>query len=285
MKIKLQNIHELSEENNSFEKFASKKRKLSGKQNLNKLVSSDESENMFTSSDLEALRARGDINGLISIIKTGKEASVYLGKNEEGYLAVKIYTDLRVRSFRKDSLYRQGRFEGNMRTRKAIEQGSEFGLDAHQILWVNEEFRQMKFLYDKGIPVPRPIANSGLVILMQLIGNEDNAAERLSDLDLEKQEAEEAFEQSLTILKNLIAAGRVHGDFSSYNILWHEEKAILIDFPQVTEIRSNPHAKELLRRDIASVFKSFKKYKPDADEEKIFKNLLHIAHRNGHDFV
>ncbi|MBL0107368.1 MAG: hypothetical protein IPP52_08790 [Ignavibacteria bacterium] len=59
---------------------------------------------------------------------------------------------------------------------------------------------------------------------------------------------------------------------------------MLIDFPQVTEIRSNPHAKELLRRDIASVFKSFKKYKPDADEERFLKSL-HIAHRNGHDFV
>lgn len=284
MKIKLQNIRELSEENISFEKFTSKKRKLNGKQNLNKLVSSDESGNMFTSSDLEELRARGDINGLISIIKTGKEASVYLGKNDDGFIAVKIYTDLRVRSFRKDTLYRQGRFEGNMRIRKAIDQGSEFGLDAHQILWVNEEYRQMKFLYDYGIPVPKPIANSGLVILMQLIGTEDNAAERLSDLDLDKNEAEEAFNQSIEILKSLTASGRVHGDYSAYNILWHEGKAIVIDFPQLTEIRSNPHAKNLLRRDVASVCKSFKKYKLKTDEEKIYGNLLRTAVNNGHVF-
>ena len=285
MKIKLQNIHELSEDNSSFEKFKSKKRKLYGKQNLNKLISSGDSDSMFTSSDLEDLRARGVINELISIVKTGKEASVFLGKNDVSFLAVKIYTDLRVRSFRKDDVYRQGRFAGNMRTRKAIDQGSEFGLDAHQILWVNEEFRQMKYLYDKGIPVPKPEANSGLVIVMQLIGNEDNAAERLSDLDLGNQEAMEAFEQSLTILRNLTAAGRVHGDFSSYNILWHEEKAILIDFPQVTEIKSNPHAKDLLRRDVTSIFKSFKKYKLNKDEGKIFRQLLNIANQNGQDFA
>jgi len=46
-----------------------------------------------------------------------------------------MYTDLRVRSFKRDALYRVSRFIGDARIQKAIEQGSQAGLDAHQILY------------------------------------------------------------------------------------------------------------------------------------------------------
>ena len=85
-------------------------------------------------------------------------------------------------------------------TRKAIDQGSEFGLDAHQILWVNEESRQMKYLYDKGIPCSKArnkfrtqvVMGNGAYWEMRIMQQKD-----FSDLDLGNQEAMEAFEQSL----------------------------------------------------------------------------------------
>lgn len=274
MKIKLQNIEEVSEESDSFEKFKSKKRKLSqGNRNISQLVSEDESGFSFKTSDLEQLLAKGIIDELICRIKSGKEASVYLGKADGEYLAVKIYTDLRVRSFRKDDIYRQGRFIGDARLEKAIDQGSERGLDAHQILWVSEEFRQMNFLYNAGIPVPRPVAISGLTILMEFIGTDGEAADRLSDIHLQKEEAEEAFRQSLKILESIVATGRIHGDFSSYNILWHNGKAIAIDFPQIVSIRNNPSSRELLLRDVISLCKSFRRHKILRNPEQIFRKL------------
>ena len=66
----------------------------------------------------------GFLDELISGIKTGKEASVFLGKNADGFVAVKVYTDLRVRSFKRDASYREGRFIGDSRIEKAIRQGS-----------------------------------------------------------------------------------------------------------------------------------------------------------------
>jgi RIO kinase 1 len=42
----------------------------------------------------------------------------------------------------------------------------------------------------------------------------------------------------------------VHGDYSTFNILWHNERAIVIDFPQVIEFKNNPNAKALLERDV-----------------------------------
>ena len=280
MKITLQNINDydtnISEENNSFEKFKSRKRKLSAIQRVSNLVSDDSSGYSFSNGDLEELRSTGMLDELLSVIKSGKEASVYLGKREEEYFAVKIYTDLRVRSFRKDDIYRQGRFIGESRIQKAIDHGSEFGLNAHQILWVQEEYRQMKFLYNAGIPVPKPAAISGLIVVMEFIGSDGQPAERLSDLRLEKDEAEEAFRQSLKILESIVSAGRVHGDFSAYNILWHNDKAIAIDFPQVVGIDSNNSAKEILLRDVNSLCKSFKRHKIESDAGMIYNNLIKL---------
>lgn len=220
MKITLNNIEDNTEETTVFEKFKSRKRKLTpGKRNVNLLVTQGINGTSFNRSDLEELRDKGILDEIICIIKSGKEASVYLGKVLNEYMAVKIYTDLRVRSFRKDEIYRQGRFIGDARMEKAIDQGSEKGLNAHQILWVQEEFRQMKFLYDFGIPVPKPIAISGLVILMEFIGTDNDASERLSDCDLEKGEAEDAFRQSLKILESIVASGRIHGNYLAFNIL------------------------------------------------------------------
>src|SRR4030095_14166933 len=110
----------------------------------------------------------------------------------------------------------EGRFIGDSRIERAIEQGSEKGLDAHQILWVQEEFRQMKHLDEHGVNVPEAIAVNGLALIMEFIGDEDGQpAPRISDLKLEEDEAEEAFRQSVRNLQLIVSSGRVHGDYST----------------------------------------------------------------------
>jgi RIO kinase 1 len=49
----------------------------------------------------------------------------------------------------------------------------------------------------------------------------------------------------------------IHGDLSAYNILYWEGDIYLIDFPQMVEARHNPHAYELLERDITRVCEYF----------------------------
>ena len=278
MKIPLSKLDAEDLEAGNFVKLKSKKRKLSGKQTVTQLVSGPEQASnpnaKFTSADLNALSKMGFLDELISGIKTGKEASVFLGRNSEGFVAVKVYTDLRVRSFRRDALYREGRFIGDARIERAIEQGSEKGLNAHQILWVQEEFRQMKHLHQHGVWVPKAIAVNGITLVMEFIGDEDGQpAPRISDLKMDRDEAQEAFHQSVQNLKRIVAAGRVHGDYSTFNILWHEGKAVVIDFPQVMEIRHNPNAKAFLARDVHSLCKSFRKQGVHADETTILREV------------
>jgi len=274
MKIGLNNIDLEEMEVQNFVKIkSSKKHKLKGKQSVTQLVSHAENadpNSKFENANLNDLSKMGFLDELISGIKTGKEASVFLGKNSEGLVAVKVYTDLRVRSFKRDASYREGRFIGDSRIEKAIKQGSEQGLNAHQILWVQEEFRQMKHLYGHGVTVPKAIAVNGISLVMEFIGDGDgNPAPRISDLKMEKDEAEEAFRQSVQNLKLIVRSGRVHGDYSTFNILWHNEKAIVIDFPQVMEFKNNPNANAFLERDARSLCKSFRKQGVTADEVKI----------------
>jgi RIO kinase 1 len=261
----------------TFIKYKSKKQKLTGKQSVRQLVSSAENgdpNKKFAHPDLNQLSKMGFLDELISGIKTGKEGSVFLGRNSEGFVAVKVYTDLRVRSFKRDETYRQGRFIGDSRIEKAIEQGSQKGLDAHQILWVQEEFRQMKYLYESGVTVPKAIAVNGITIIMEFIGDEaGQPAPRISDLKMEKDDAQEAFQQSVQNLIQIVRAGRVHGDYSTFNILWHNEKAVVIDFPQVIEFKNNPNANTFLERDVHSLCKSFRKQGVQADEGKILREI------------
>src|SRR5215207_2708814 len=93
-------------ESKNFEKFRSKKLQLTGKQTVKQLVSGNRSDpnSRFENPDLNALAKMNFLDELVCGIKTGKEASVFLGRNRNGLVAVKIYTDLRVRSFKRDGL-------------------------------------------------------------------------------------------------------------------------------------------------------------------------------------
>jgi RIO kinase 1 len=277
MKIALNKLDAEDLEVQNFVKFRSKKRKLTGKQSVTQLVSHAENpdpNSKFENSDLNQLSKMGFLDELIAGIKTGKEASVFLGRNSDGFVAVKMYTDLRVRSFKRDASYREGRFIGDSRIEKAIEQGSQKGLDAHQILWVQEEFRQMKHFYGHGVRVPKAIAVNGISLVMEFIGDENGTpAPRISDLKMDKEAAQEAFSQSVENLKRIVRSGRVHGDYSTFNILWQKEKAVVIDFPQVIEFRNHPNANAFLERDVHSLCKSFMKQGVNADEGRVLREV------------
>ena len=90
---------------------------------------------------------------------------------------------------------------------------------------------------------------------------------------MEKEEAQEAFRQAVQNLKRIVQAGRVHGDYSAFNILWHKEKAVVIDFPQVMEFKNNRNASAFLERDVHSLCKSFKKQGIQADAGNVLREV------------
>ena len=235
----------------------------------------------FADPDLQRLFERGAIDGLRRELKSGKEATVYLVDSRQGPLAAKVYADVRARSFKNDGRYRAGRFIGDVRAAKALEQRSGFGVEVQKALWVDHEYVMLWRLHDAGLPVPRPALGpepieygaAGAVVLMEFLGAGDEPAPRLSDVRLQGDAARDAFEQSVEILARMLALGLVHGDYSTYNLLWHRERVVAIDFPQGVEIESNREAAALLERDAVSLCTSFRRHAVETDPAELLRRL------------
>jgi RIO kinase 1 len=279
------------EDGDSREHFAERAHKLGRKRPGRRTVNSLLNENVnpseaanakFADAGLQELFERGLIVDLEWQLKSGKEATVYVCSSthaETGLVAAKIYIDSRVRSFKNDAIYREGRHVESARLQKAIDQRSSTGIDAQNYLWVTEEFTQMNHLATAGVPVPTPLARSevGSVILMEFVGDASGAAPRLADAQLTKAQAQNAFEQSVRNLGLILGAGRVHGDYSTFNILWWRETCIVIDFPQVVNVQANPRAQEILERDAAGLCKSFKHFGIRAQPNEVLRQARKVA--------
>ncbi len=228
---------------------------------------------LFKDPGLQEFHEKGLLDELLYQLKSGKEATVYAGRGPAGLLAVKVYTDLVIRPFRNDAVYRQGRHIGDHRLQKAIEQRSRIGMSAQQALWVEEEYRQLRAFHEAGIMVPHPLAQSGRAIAMEFIGDDAGPAPRLSEAMLDRDEAAYAFEQCVAILARITACGWVHCDYSAYNILWWNRRAVVIDLPQVVVVEHNSSAEALLRRDAESLCRSFDRFGFHYDATTVLRSI------------
>lgn len=236
----------------------------------------------FLDPDMQTLFDRGYFDSFIGELKGGKEATVFLvGRGDERF-AAKVYTDIAVRTFRNDDVYWSGFYIADARISKAIKKHSSAGQRARQGIWVDREYHYLWRLHEAGMPVPRPaigpgpseLAEAGSVVLMEFIGDGDVAASRLSDVRLEEDVAVEAFRQSVEIARSLSRLGLVHGDLSTYNLLWHDERVWLIDVPQVVELSVGRAAVELVHRDARSLATSFKRLGVRADPAELARDLV-----------
>ena len=112
---------------------------------------------------------------------------------------------------------------------------------------------------------------------MEFIGNGGECAHRLIDLDPDRETAESIFQSILENIKLFLENGIVHGDLSAYNILYWDDKAFIIDFPQCIDIRNYPNPWEVLERDLNNVINYFKKY-IEMDEEKVKEEFYKLSH-------
>jgi RIO kinase 1 len=71
------------------------------------------------------------------------------------------------------------------------------------------------------------------------------------------QEASRLFKRVLRNIEVMLAAGRVHGDLSAFNILYWQGEIYLIDFPQVIRPAENRNAFRIFERDVRRVCEYF----------------------------
>ncbi|MEW5826225.1 MAG: RIO1 family regulatory kinase/ATPase [Candidatus Bipolaricaulota bacterium] len=197
-------------------------------------------------------------------IKSGKEAVVYccrahpsLGKD---LVAAKVYRPLEMRSFKRDTVYQQGRDRGarpDARVLRALGKKTQHGRTHKFSAWIAHEMRTLELLHAAGCDVPCPLERVGPVILMDYLGNLETPAPVLVGVSLERDEASRLYERVLTNVETFLVKHRVHADLSPYNMLYWQGHVTIIDFPQAVDPRHNADALELLVRDLDNVGRFF----------------------------
>jgi RIO kinase 1 len=219
------------------------------------------------------------ISDVLAQVKGGKEATVYRCQAypETGLdlVAAKVYRPRQFRNLRNDKMYREGRQiltgEGraakrtDSRIMRAIGKKTAFGEQVQHTSWLLYEYTTLEKLYQAGAAVPQPHAVSDNVIVMEYRGDYTSAAPTLHETVLPQRQARAFFEEVLRNIELMLQHGLVHGDLSAYNILYWDNQLTLIDFPQVTDIHSNPNARFILERDLKRICEYFDRYAVRSD--------------------
>jgi RIO kinase 1 len=219
----------------------------------------------------------------LGVVKTGKESEVHLVARTSGgrttLLAEKRFKARDRRGFQNDSMFRGVWGEGTRREHRAMKKNTRFGHEAAQARWIAQEWDSLVRLHDAGATVPPPVELLDDGYLMAFIGDQQRAAPRLSEVDLEPAVARRVWDELIDEIAVLVSADRVHGDLSAFNVLWWRERAVLIDFSQTVEIVTHPDAHELLVRDITTLGRYFSRRGVVVDVDQILPRIGADAHR------
>ncbi|NHJ46940.1 MAG: hypothetical protein FK733_04050 [Asgard group archaeon] len=199
------------------------------------------------------------ISDLVAEVNSGKEATIYIAHLHNAPLIVKLFR-LQLTSHNKQ----KRRKTGNPLTRATS--------------YANREYYLMSVAFRAGLNVPTPAMNINNIILMQFIGEDWQPAPQLRNVNL--TEPGEMLDEIIEELKLMYQKARIiHGDFSEYNILVHNNKPVTIDFPQAIDMsllgnRSEARIHrnlEVLRKDIQIILDHFdKKYHLETNFTEVY---------------
>jgi RIO kinase 1 len=230
---------------------------------------------------IEAFVDLGFVEEVIGLVKTGKEASVYLCRAGPAagceLVAAKVYREAQYR-FKNDAVYQESRarelgISGSALRAFNQRRHSATGREVQAGTWRSREYQVLQVLHEAYGDVPRPLAAAGEAILMEYFGDEDGAAQQLNRVRLPEDEAAPLFQRVLNNIELMLTLNLVHGDLSPHNVLYWQGEVRLIDFPQAIDPRFNRHAQDLLARDVANIARYFAQYGVEADAEALSREL------------
>jgi RIO kinase 1 len=209
----------------------------------------------FTNRTLFTLQTKGIFDELESPLSVGKEANVFIARAGDTKVIVKIYR-MQNADFKTMFYYikKDPRYDYLKNNRRQI-----------ILAWTQREYKNLIRAYKAKSRVPEVLGWKNNVIVEEFIGNETPAPPLKDQYPAFPYQF---LQDILTEMKKLYDAGLIHGDLSSFNILNHNEKPVLIDFSQAT-LTKTPNSRELLQRDIKNVTQFFKKLQVDIRMDKI----------------
>ncbi|MFB9313825.1 serine protein kinase RIO [Nocardioides plantarum] len=226
--------------------------------------------------------SQGAVDTELGILKTGKEADVFLLERADPLepdrgvvMAAKRYRSADHRTFHRSAGYTEGRAMKRSRDERAVKRKSTFGRLVASGEWAASEWDALKRLWSLGLPVPYPVQIDGTEILMEWITVDGDSAPRLAQTRPEPALLASYFDQLRDALATMVQAGVVHGDLSAYNILAAGERLVIIDLPQIVDLVGNVNGFDYLLRDCTNICTWFRgKGLEGADEQELFGDLM-----------
>ncbi len=229
--------------------------------------------------------SQGAIDTELGILKTGKEADVFLIERADPLdpdgdviMAAKRYRDAEHRTFHRAASYTEGRSMKRSRDERALKRKSTWGRTVAAGEWATSEWGALTRLYELGLPVPYPVQIEGTEILMEWItatvDGEVETAPRLAQTRPAPDLLADYFEQLRDSLATMVQSGLVHGDLSPYNTLAAGERLVIIDLPQIVDLVGNPQGMDFLLRDCANMCTWFRARGLAVDQQELFAELM-----------
>lgn len=222
------------------------------------------------------------VDEVVSALKAGKEAEVFLVRYRGELCAAKVYKEREGRSFKNRSPYTEGRKVRSSRLQRAMSRGSRFGHESEEAAWKSAEVDALRALFAAGVRVPEPLMFSDGILVMRLITDiHGNPAPRLSELEFTPEEAAVLYRQLVGVVADMLAQGYIHGDFSPFNVLMSSDGPTIIDLPQVVSAAHNRQAQLLLQRDIESISEGLIRFNPELVEPERWAATLWRLYETG----
>jgi RIO kinase 1 len=204
-------------------------------------------------------------------VKSGKEATVFCcaagPAAASELLAAKIYRPRMFRSLSNDAVYREGRTVRNEAgkqvklTGKGVPSRNSAKGRAFQVeSWIGYEYATQELAYGLGVRTPRPYAQTGNGLLMEYLGDEEQVAPRLCEIEVGRGEAQDLLDGLVEDIGKLLRGHRIHGDLSAYNLLAWGGQPYIIDFAQAVDPRQGDDSRTLLFRDVERVASALASY-------------------------
>jgi RIO kinase 1 len=225
--------------------------------------------------------SQGAIDTELGVLKTGKEADVFLLERADPHdpaqsvvMAAKRFRSPEHRTFHRSATYTEGRSMKRSRDERAIKRKSTFGREVAAGEWAISEWSALVRCWGLGLPVPYPVQIDGTEVLMEWITVDAESAPRLAQTRPDRTLLASYFEQLRDSMATLVQAGLVHGDLSAYNLLAAGDRLVIIDLPQIVDLVGNAAGFDFLLRDCTNVCEWFARRGLDVDGQELFGDLM-----------
>ena len=229
----------------------------------------------------------GAIDTELGILKTGKEADVFLVEREDPHtpgsaviMAAKRYRDTDHRTFHRAAAYTEGRSMKRSRDERALKRKSTWGTPGRR-----------RRVGDLGVERPAPLLGARPPGPLPRPDRRDRAPHgvdhpspstaRSTPRRASRRSApsralvEGYYDQLRDALATMVQAGIVHGDLSPYNTLAAGDRLVIIDLPQVVDLVGNPRGMDFLLRDCANMCAWFRSRGLPVDEQELGELMAH----------